>query len=61
MSRILNFFREVYSELRKVVWPSRRDTIRYSVTVIIFSLVLAVILGAADLGLLKAFEAILNK
>ena len=61
MSRILNFFREVYAELRKVVWPSRRDTIRYSVTVIIFSLVLAAILGAADLGLLKAFEAILNK
>jgi preprotein translocase subunit SecE len=61
MSSIFNFFREVKAELFKVVWPSRRDTIRYTVTVIIFSIGVALILGAADFGLLKVFEAILNK
>ncbi|MDQ3018448.1 MAG: preprotein translocase subunit SecE [bacterium] len=61
MSRILRFFREVRSEMSKVIWPSRRDTIRYTATVIVFSLVLAIILGAADFGLLKGFEAIINR
>jgi len=61
MSYIFNFFREVKSELFKVVWPSRRDTLRYTITVIIFSIVVSLILGAADFGLLKGFEAILNR
>jgi preprotein translocase subunit SecE len=61
MSRILGFFKEVRNELYKVVWPSRRDVIRYTLTVIVFSVVISIILGAADFGLLKAFEAILNK
>jgi preprotein translocase subunit SecE len=61
MSSIFNFFREVKSELFKVVWPSRRDTLRYTITVILFSITVSAILGAADYGLLKAFEAILNR
>ena len=61
MSKIINFFRDVLAELRKVVWPTRRDTIRYTITVILFSLAVAFILGAADYGLLKGFTAILNK
>ncbi len=61
MRKIVNFFKEVYGELQKVVWPSRRQTIRYTTTVIIFSVVVAVILGAADYGLLKLFEKIVAK
>ncbi len=60
MSKIIQFFKDVLAELRKVIWPSRYDTIRYTVTVIVFSLVVAGILGAADYGLLKGFEAILK-
>lgn len=61
MSKIFNFFREVKAEMFKVVWPSRKDTIRYTVSVVVFSLVVSLILGAADFGLLRGFEAILNK
>jgi preprotein translocase subunit SecE len=61
MSRILQFFREVRSELSKVIWPSKRDTIRYTAMVIGFSVALAMILGAADFGLLKGLEQILNR
>lgn len=60
MSRVLQFFRDVKAELWKVVWPTRQQTIRYTITVIIFSLVIAAILGAADYGLLKGFEAIIK-
>lgn len=58
---MFKFLSEVKSELTKVVWPSRRDTIKYTVTVMVFSIVISVILGAADFGLLKGFEALLNK
>ena len=60
MRRVLQFFKDVKAELYKVVWPSRQDTLRYTITVIVFSLVVAAILGAADFGLLKGFEAIIN-
>ncbi len=61
MGRVFQFFKDVKAELFKVVWPSRQDTLRYTVTVIAFSLVVAAILGAADYGLLKLFELILNR
>lgn len=60
MSRIIQFFRDVRAEMGKVIWPSRSDVIRYTATVIVFSIVLAVILGAADFGLLKGFEQIIK-
>lgn len=60
MNKIITYFREVRSEVVKVVWPSRRDLIRYTATVIVFSAVLAAILGAFDYGLLKGFEAIIK-
>jgi len=55
------FFVEVKNELAKVVWPTRAEVIKYSLTVIIFSVVTAFILGAFDFGLLKVFEAILSR
>ena len=60
MSKIIQFFRDVRAEMGKVIWPSRQDTIKYTATVIGFSIVMAAILGAADFGLLKGFEAIIK-
>jgi preprotein translocase subunit SecE len=61
MGKIFGFFREVYGEMQKVVWPSRTQTIMYTVQVIVFSLAVALILGAADYGLLVLFEKIVVK
>ena len=61
MSRITRFFKEVKGELLKVVWPSRIQTVNYTIMVIVFSVVVAAVLGAADYGLLKLFEWLLNK
>ena len=47
-------------ELAKVVWPSRIETVRYTITVILFSVGTALILGLADYGFLKAFEGLLK-
>ncbi len=45
------YFRESYEELRKVSWPSRKDTVRDTLIVIGVSLVVAAFLGLIDLGL----------
>lgn len=58
---MFQFLSEVKNELAKVVWPTKAETFRYSLTVIIFSLVIAFVLGAFDYGLLKVFEAIINR
>ena len=57
---IVRTFREVRSEMKKVVWPAREETIRLTVVVIVLSTVLSVVLFSADvlfatlLGLLQS-------
>lgn len=58
---IFQFLSEVKSELFKVVWPTKSETIRYTLTVIIFSIVVSLILGAFDYMLLRLFEAAVNR
>lgn len=58
---MFQFLIEVKNELAKVVWPSRNDTIRYTITVIVFSLVVSAILGAFDYLLLTIFASILAR
>lgn len=61
MTSFFNFFKEVRAELSKVIWPSRKDTIKYTLLVVLFSVAVSVILGATDLGFNKAFEFFLSK
>ncbi len=61
MRKIFQFLKDVKAEMLKVVWPSRRDAIRYTLTVIVFSLIVAAILGAADYGLFRLFEKLIKK
>jgi preprotein translocase subunit SecE len=49
-SRLNRYFREVISELRKVVWPTREETRRLTVLVIIVSVAVGLFLGAIDYG-----------
>lgn len=53
VSRIKTFFKEVWTESKKVDWPSRRDTLRYTVIVLGISFALAAFLGILDFLFLK--------
>jgi preprotein translocase subunit SecE len=44
----LSFFSEVKSELSKVVWPTKEETIRLTGIVIIISIVVGVFIGSLD-------------
>ncbi|MDE2311630.1 MAG: preprotein translocase subunit SecE [Patescibacteria group bacterium] len=58
---MFQFFSEVRTELSKVVWPTRAETVKYTLIVIVFSLIIAAILGAFDYGLLRLFEALISR
>ncbi|MBI3231800.1 MAG: preprotein translocase subunit SecE [Candidatus Doudnabacteria bacterium] len=57
----LQFLSEVKAELAKVVWPTRSETIKYTITVIVFSIAVALVLGLADLGILSSFAKIAGR
>ena len=44
-ARAAEFFREVKIELRKVVWPTRKQTTGTTVVVVVFVFIVAVFLG----------------
>ena len=48
MKRFLQFFRDSYAELRKVVWPSREEVGASTKVVIISTVIFAVVLGLVD-------------
>ncbi|NWF78871.1 MAG: preprotein translocase subunit SecE [Chloroflexi bacterium] len=45
---IVRRFRETRSELRKVVWPTREETIRLTIVVITISVIIGLILFLGD-------------
>ena len=56
MSTVINFIKEAKEELRKVNWPTRQQTINYTLIVIGASLAVAIFLGGLDFGFSKAIE-----
>lgn len=48
MNQIVNFLKEVRAEMEKVVWPTKEQTIRYSILVIIVAVVSGAFLGGLD-------------
>ena len=60
LSRMQQFFREVAAEFRRVSWPSRAEVARSTLVVLAVVVVLAVYLGAVDVGLSKVVGVILR-
>ena len=46
--KIIVFLKEVKLEMKKVNWPTRKETIRYTLIVIGLSVVVAAFLGSLD-------------
>ncbi len=58
MKRIVQFFKDSYAELKKVVWPSR-DEVAASTKVVLVSVALfAIVLGIVDFLLLTGVDAL---
>jgi len=58
MRKIVQFIRESYAELRKVVWPDRDSVVSSVKVVIISTVIIAAVLGLVDMLLLLGVQAI---
>jgi len=55
-SKIDNFFKEVKVEIKKVNWPTRKETIRYTLIIIGVSIATAAFLGGVDFIFTRLLE-----
>lgn len=58
MKKIIQFFKECYAELSKVVWPSREDVISSTKVVVYSTLFVALLLGLIDFLLVMGIEVV---
>ena len=60
IDKIIQFFREVRIEIKKISWPLRNETIASTSIVIIIVLVIGLFLGIVDVGLARIIKIILS-
>lgn len=48
-ARVSRFIREARAELRKVVWPNRKELVTYTIVTLVTVAIVAVFLGLVDL------------
>ncbi|MGQ9695751.1 MAG: preprotein translocase subunit SecE [Thermodesulfobacteriota bacterium] len=60
IQKISQFFREVRVEMKKVTWPSRKETLASTSVVLITVILMAFFLGIVDLGLSRLIKIFLD-
>jgi preprotein translocase subunit SecE len=60
IDKSLQFLREVRVELKKVTWPSRKQTLGATAVVIILVMIISLFLGLVDFGLSNLIRVILQ-
>jgi preprotein translocase subunit SecE len=58
--KIVQFFREVKVEIKKVTWPTRKETIASTVLVLVTTFIIGAFLGIVDFILSTGVEKILT-
>jgi preprotein translocase subunit SecE len=58
--RLTEFFQEAWQELKKVHWPSRKETYAATLVVIVVVVLISVYLALVDLALTKAMQTIVE-
>lgn len=50
---VYNYLKQVIAELRKVIWPNRKQMITYTSVVLVFLVFMVALIGGADVGFAK--------
>lgn len=50
---VWNYLKQVVAELRKVIWPNRKQMVSYTTVVLVFLAFMVALIGGVDLGLAK--------
>lgn len=57
-ARLFRFLREVVAELRKVIWPTRKQMITYTAVVLVFVAFMVALIAGIDIALTKGVMAL---
>jgi len=61
MPKTLTFLTEVQSELAKVTWPTRQQTIRMTVVVIVVTILMGAFIGGLDFLFTNLFGLLIKQ
>lgn len=56
----VKFFKEVRAEMKKVIWPTRRELINNTIAVFVMVLIVTAVLGAVDAVFSRLFQLLLH-
>ena len=56
----ITFTKQAVDELKKVVWPTRVEIIRLTISVIVISVAVGIFLGVVDFILTKGMEVVIR-
>ncbi|MFC4001596.1 preprotein translocase subunit SecE [Prauserella oleivorans] len=57
-SRFVRFLREVWGELRKVIWPTRKQMVTYTIVVLVFVAFMIALVYVLDFFFLKGVDVV---
>ncbi len=60
MSKITEYLKETKTELKHVIWPSRQQTMFFTIIVIVLSVVTAYFLGLFDFIFSRGLEKVIS-
>ncbi|HEU0102173.1 MAG TPA: preprotein translocase subunit SecE [Mycobacteriales bacterium] len=52
------FYKQIVAELRKVIWPSRKELVTYTTVVLVFVVVMVLLVSAFDFAFSQAVLAV---
>ena len=58
--RAITYVNEVWTEMKKVHWPGRKETYAATVVVIVVTIIVAIFLGVVDFAVSHVVQAILS-
>ncbi|KIX79340.1 preprotein translocase subunit SecE [Streptomyces sp. MBRL 10] len=56
LGRLALFYRQIVAELRKVVWPTRKQLTTYTTVVIVFVVIMIALVTVIDYGFQEAIK-----
>jgi preprotein translocase subunit SecE len=61
MNKLKNYIKTSIEEMKKVTWPTKKETTNYTILVIALSLGVALYLGLLDFAFTKGFELLISR
>ena len=59
MGKLIAYFQEAFHELKKITWPTKKETANYTILVLAVSAGLAAFLGGLDFLFNKILQAVI--